>query len=79
MNKIITVSIIFLILLISGCVQNNNINTVPRQDLAQNSIYIGTMGSIDLYQFRIESINATCIYGDSASFGGRAVLDCKYD
>jgi len=80
-KKILYLILIYLIFSLSGCVENNNTITVPKQDLALNSTYVGTMGSIDLYKFRIESMNATCIGGEEypKTHFDVAVLDCKYD
>ncbi len=55
------------------------IRTDEQTDLTQGK-YVATFDGIDLYQYRIDSINATCIGGSKyGAYSTIRILDCKYD
>jgi hypothetical protein len=76
---IIAVLFIFL----SGCLDPSP--TLTNNPDANKNIdggkYIATYDGVDLYQYRIESINATCIGGRYYSYGfsSERIFDCEYD
>ena len=80
-NKITVISLLIIILIISGCVDSPpTLEKTPNTVESNNMKYVGTFDGIDLYQFRLESINATCIGGTNGMGTARVdVLDCKYD
>jgi PBP1b-binding outer membrane lipoprotein LpoB len=71
--------IIILIIFLSGCIES--LPTVKQVTSEKtNTKYVGTFDNVDLYQFRLESINATCIGGSGGiGYSRVTLLDCKYE
>ncbi len=80
-TKIIDFSLLIVILIISGCVDSPpSLRQTPNIEETNDMKYVGTFDGIYLYQFRLESVNATCIGGAGGIGYSRVdVLDCKYD